>query len=360
MSLRRIAQSLNISVTTASRALGGFSDVAPETRERVRAEAERLGYRPNAAARRLRGGTSDAVGVVLPTGPGQLEDAFFLRLLGAIGPKLAAAGLDLIVGTARAGEEEQAFYRQMVENRRVDAVILARTRRQDPRVGYLLDSRMPFVVHGRTEEARPHAHVDVDGEAAFRLAARRLIAAGHRRIGLLGAPRHYSFGHHRALGYEGAMAEAGLPPGPLAEAEPTEENGFRLLQGMLANGQAPTALLCATDRLAVGALRAAAQAGLRVGHDLAVIGYDNLPVATYTDPPLTTFDPDVEHSALRMVEMLLELLRGASPAGMAELRQARLIVRASDGPAPESACNDRQQSRRQPEETQHEEGRPIP
>ncbi|MFC7553435.1 LacI family DNA-binding transcriptional regulator [Pseudoroseomonas wenyumeiae] len=186
MSLRRIAQSLNISVTTASRALGGFSDVAPETRERVRAEAERLGYRPNAAARRLRGGTSDAVGVVLPTGPGQLEDAFFLRLLGAIGPKLAAAGLDLIVGTARAGEEEQAFYRQLVENRRVDAVILARTRRQDPRVGYLLDSRMPFVVHGRTEEARPHAHVDVDGEAAFRLAARRLIAAGHRRIGLLG------------------------------------------------------------------------------------------------------------------------------------------------------------------------------
>ncbi|MFC7553436.1 substrate-binding domain-containing protein [Pseudoroseomonas wenyumeiae] len=104
---------------------------------------------------------------------------------------------------------------------------------------------------------------------------------------------------------------------------------------MLQAGRAPSALLCATDRLAVGALRAAAQAGLRVGHDLAVIGYDNLPVATYTDPPLTTFDPDVEHSALRMVEMLLELLRGASPAGMAELRQARLIVRASDGPAPD-------------------------
>ncbi|MBO1075464.1 substrate-binding domain-containing protein [Roseomonas marmotae] len=360
MSLRRIAQGLNISVTTVSRALGGFSDVSAETRERVRAEADRLGYRPNAAARRLRGGTSDAVGVVLPTGPGQLEDAFFLRLLGAIGPKLAAAGLDLIVGTARVGEEEQAFYRQLVENRRVDAVILARARRQDPRVGYLLDSRMPFVLHGRTEEARPHAHVDVDGEGAFRLATRRLIAAGHRRIGLLGAPRLYSFGHHRARGFENAMAEAGLSPGPVAEAEPTEENGFRLLQGMIDAGRAPSALLCATDRLAVGALRAAARAGLKVGHDLAVIGYDNLPVATYTDPPLTTFDPDVERSALRMVEMLLELLRGASPAGMAELRQARLIVRASDGPAPEPVSKDRRPSRHQPEETLHGKGPIIP
>jgi len=363
MSLRRIARGLNISVTTASRALGGFSDVSAETRKKVRAEAERIGYRPNPAARRLRGGTSDAVGVVLPTGPGQLDDAFFLRLLGAIGPRLAAAGLDLIVGTARAGEEERAFYRQLVENRRVDAVILARTRRQDPRIGYLLDAGMPFVAHGRSEEPRAYAQVDVDGAAAFRLATERLIEGGHRRIGLLGAPRHYSFAHHRAQGFEAALAEAGLASGPVAEAEPTEENGFRLLQAMLAAGEAPTALLCATDRLAVGALRAAALAGLRVGRDLAVIGYDNLPVATYTNPPLTTFDPEVERSALRMVEMLLALLRGESPQGMAELRQARLIVRASDGPAagrkPQTTSIDRQQGRHSPEETPHE-GSAIP
>jgi LacI family transcriptional regulator len=357
MSLRRIASTLGISVTTASRALGGFSEVAPATRARVLAEAERLGYRPNASARRLRGGTSDAVGVVLPTGPGQLDDPFFLRLIGAIGPKLADAGLDLIVGTARAGAEEQAFYRQLVDNRRVDAVILARTRRQDPRIGYLLDAGMPFVVHGRSEEPRPHAHVDVDGFAAFQEATERLLGHGHRRIGMLCAPRQYSFGHHRAGGFEAVMQGAGLAPLAMPEAEPTEENGFRLLQAMLAQGRMPSALLCATDRLAVGALRAAAQAGLRVGHDLAVIGYDNLPIATYTDPPLTSFDPDIEGSALRMVEMLLALLRGGRPEGLAELRRARLVIRASDGAAP---SQDRAEARHPLEEPHHAEGRPIP
>ena len=359
MSLRRIARTLNVSVTTVSRALGGFDDVADATRRLVIDEAGRIGYRPNAAARRLRVGTSDAIGVVLPTGPGQLEDPFFLRLLGAIGPRLSAAGLDLIVGAARPGGEEQAFYRQLVENRRVDGIILARTRRSDPRVSYLLTTGLPFVIHGRTNEARPHAFVDVDGRAAFRLATERLIGLGHQHIAMLNASLDYSFAHHRAAGFRSAMDEAGLQTTPSPEAEPTEENGFRLTQALLASGTLPTALLCATDRLAVGALHAATQAGLRIGTDLAIIGYDNSSVATYTDPPLTSFDPDVEGCALRMVEMMLALLGGASVSGMTELRQATMIVRGSDGPAP-ALQRDRPERRRHQEETHDEQGKTIP
>ena len=148
MSLARIAAALDLSITTVSRALAGYDDVAEATRRRVQAEAGRIGYRANRTARRLRTGRNDAVGVVLPTGPGQLEDAFFLRLLCTIGPLLAAEGLDLMVSAARAGAEELALYRQLVENRRVDGIFVARTRRQDARIGYLIDSGMPFVVHG--------------------------------------------------------------------------------------------------------------------------------------------------------------------------------------------------------------------
>jgi LacI family transcriptional regulator len=332
MSLSRIAATLGLSVTTVSRALGGFDDVAEATRRRVQAEAERIGYRANRSARSLRTGTNDAVGVVLPTGPGQLEDAFFLRLLGAIGPRLAAAGLDLMVSAARAGAEEMALYRQLVENRRVDGLFVARTRRADPRVGYLIDSGMPFVVHGRTDEARPHAHVDVDGAAAFDQATRRLLEFGHRRIALINAPAAYSFAHHREAGWTRALAAAGLKPGARVEAEATEENGFRLMQALLRGRQVPSAVLCATDRLAVGALHAIGAAGLRAGRDVSVIGYDNLPVATYTDPPLTSFDTDIDATAAAMVEMMLALLRGGSPAGMAALRTARLVPRSSDGP----------------------------
>ena len=333
VSLSTIARHLGLSVTTVSRALGGYADVAAATRARVVAEAKRIGYQPNQAARRLRGGRTEAVGVVLPTGPGQFDDPFFLPLLATVGPHLQAAGLDLLVATARPGEDELRSYRHLVEGRRVDGILLARTRRQDARIAYLLDRGMPFVAHGRSDVVRPFAHVDVDGERACREATERLIGLGHRRIGLINGPDTYMFSLHRQTGWREGLSDAGLAPGPVARAEPTEENGFRLMAEMMRQPAPPTAVVCATDRLAVGALHAISHAGLRAGRDVSVIGYDNLPMATYTDPPLTTFEQPIERAGARMVAMLLALIGGADPRDFFELWQATLIVRASDGPA---------------------------
>ncbi|MBS0559369.1 MAG: substrate-binding domain-containing protein [Proteobacteria bacterium] len=338
MSLSAIARSLGLSVTTVSRALGGFPDVAAATRARVEAEAARIGYRPNLTARRLKSGRSETVGVVLPAGPGQFDDPFFLRLLAAVGPPLQTAGLDLMVATARPGTDELRAYRRMVEDRRVDGIILGRTRRRDDRIAYLIDSGMPFVTHGRTEETRPYAHLDIDGRAAFLDATARLIGFGHRRIGLINAAETYMFAHHRQDGWRAALDDAGLEPGPLAHAEPTEENGFRAMEAMLRAPAPPTAVLCGTDRLAVGALHAAAAAGLRAGRDISVIGYDDLPVAAYTDPPLTTLEQPIDRMGARLAAILLALLGGADAAGFSEIWQARLIARASDGPAPSDAA----------------------
>jgi LacI family transcriptional regulator len=334
VSLSTIARNLGLSVTTVSRALGGFSDVAAATRARVQQEAARIGYRPNQAARRLRSGRSEAVGVVLPAGPGQFDDPFFLRLLSAIGPPLQAAGLDLLVATARPGADEMRAYRHLVEGRRVDGILLARMRRQDERIAYLLDCGMPFVAHGRSEETRPFAHVDIDGEGACRDATARLIGLGHRRIGMINGLDTYMFAVHREAGWRAALFAVGLAPGPVVQAEPTEENGFRLMGAMLRATSSPTAVLCATDRLAVGALHAIGHAGLRAGRDVSVIGYDNLPMATYTDPPLTTIEQPIERAGTRMVEMLRALMAGAPAQDFAEVWPATLIPRHSDGPAP--------------------------
>jgi LacI family transcriptional regulator len=340
VSLRAIATRLDLSVTTVSRALGGFPEVAAATRARVHAEAERIDYRPNQLARRLRHGRSESIGLVLPAGAGQFDDPFFLRLLAAVGPALQRAGLDLLVMTARPGAEELRAYRHLIEGRRVDGMLLARTRRDDPRIGYLLDRGAAFVAHGRCEDPRPHAFLDIDGAAACRTATERLIDFGHRRIGLLNAAPHYLFAHHREQGWRAALAAADLPPGPLRHAEPSEEAGFSLMRALLAERDSPTAVLCATDRLAVGALHAVSQAGLRAGRDISLIGYDDLPMASCTDPPLTTIEQSIFRAGARMVEMLVDLLGGADPATLREVWPARLIPRASDGPAPARAADE--------------------
>ena len=340
MSLSRIARALGVSVTTVSRALAGYEDVAAATRARVRQEAARIAYKPNSAARRLQGGRAGAVGVVLPNAAGQFDDPFFLRMLSAIGPALESAALDLLVTCARPGQDERHAYRALVENRKVDGILLARTRSQDDRIDYLLDQDFPFVAHGRSDTAKPFAYVDIDGEAACRAATERLLGFGHTRIAMINAPIEYRFAVHRQAGWRAALGAAGLgevrrgQAGPLRHVEATEENGFLAMRDLL-RADAPTAVLCATDRIAVGALHAITDAGLRVGHDISVIGYDDLPLASYTAPPLTTIAQPIERAARRMVEMLRARIDGAAPETMQEIWPARLIARASDGPAPD-------------------------
>jgi len=334
MSLREIAAALGLSVTTVSRALAGHGDVAAATRALVAAEADRRGYRPNPLASRLRRGRSEAVAVVVPAEPGHFSDPFFNELLVGLGEALSAADLELLVCAARPGAEEMKAYRRLVEGRRVDGIVLARMRVEDERAAWLQERGFPFVCHGRTASRRPVAHVDTDGEAAVAAATQRLIGLGHRHIGLINAPAIYSFANHREAGWRRALAAARLDPGPALAAEPSEENGYRLAAQLLAARDAPSAIVCATDRLAVGTLAAIAAAGRRAGRDVSVIGFDDLPAASYTDPPLTTIRNPAREMARRLVEMLREVIGGRPPGDFAELFESPLVARASDGPAP--------------------------
>jgi LacI family transcriptional regulator len=149
LSLARIAVALDLSVTTVSRALGGYPDVSAPTRARVFAEAGRINYAPNRTAQRLQRGRTDTVGVILPAAPGQFDDPFFLRMLMAFGIALERAGLDMIVTSVRAGAGELAAFERLIASRRVDGMLIARTRCNDQRIGAMLDGGMPFVTHGR-------------------------------------------------------------------------------------------------------------------------------------------------------------------------------------------------------------------
>ena len=220
------------------------------------------------------------------------------------------------------GETEMHAYRHLVEGHRVDGMLLARTRRDDARIRYLLDRGVPFVAHGRSEETRAYAYLDIDGEAAFAQATERLIGFGHRRIGLINAPEHYMFAHHREAGWRHALAQAGLPQGPALHAEPTEENGFVLMRST-ATGAPDRRPRCCAPPIAWRSARCtrwlgrAARRARCLGHRLR-----RSAIATYTDPPLTTMEQPIERMARRMVEMLLALLDGADAADLGDVWQA--------------------------------------
>lgn len=334
MTLRELARHLNLSITTVSRALAGYDDVSEATRARVREAAERLGYQPNPLGQRLRSGRTEAIGLVIPAAPGHMSDPFFLELAASLGDRLREHGLDLVLTSAAPGPQEMERYRYLVEGRRVDGVVVARTRRHDERIAYLAKKGVPFVCHGRSETPAVFPYIDVDGEHGFRIAAEHLIRLGHRRIGLVNSPEELNFTHHRVSGYRQALEAAGIPwdTSLIEYGDLTEESGYRAAKRLLSLEEPPTALLCANDWMAIGAMHAVREGGMWPGKDVSVVGYDDLPVARFTDPPLTTLRQPIRASGARLADMLVELMNGAKAEALQEVHLPELVVRGSSGP----------------------------
>jgi len=332
--LRDFAASLGLSPTTVSRALDGYPDVAPGTRERVRQAALASGYRPDPAARRLRRGRPEAVGVILPADRGRIGPPVFLDMLARTAERLAQEGIDLLLVPSATEQAETEAFRRMVEGGRVDAMIVLRTRWKDPRVEHLLDHGIPFVTHGRTEASELHGFVDGDGQAGFRSATLDLVRRGHVRIGHVSAPQGLTFARLRRAGWRDALAEADLAPGPEAQAPPTEAGGFEATRALLGSFAPPTALVCATDALGIGAILAARQAGLEPGRDLSIVGHDNLAAGAFFDPPLSTMEIDAPDQGGLLAELMLARLAGGSIPTLQRLLPVRQIVRATTGHGP--------------------------
>lgn len=332
-SLRSLASDLGLSITTISRALDGYGDVAVATRERVNKAAAAAGYRPNSAARRLRKGSSETIALVMPTEPGRFYEPVFVDLLAVIGERLAARHYDLMLLAARPGAEELAAYGRIIKDRRADACIVVRTRRHDERVALLEEAGLPFVCHGRTETRAPYAFVDGDGEAGFREVTSRLVALGHRRIAHLAAPDHFTFAELRARGWHMAMRAAGLPDDLKQMCPSSEEAGEQVAARLLAGPDRPTALICATDRIAIGAVRAAQAAGLVVGRDVAVTGHDNIHASRFTHPALTTMELDVRSVGACLADKLLHLIERGMPDTPGDVFPLSQVLRASSGEA---------------------------
>lgn len=337
--LKDIAAKVGYSVTTVSRALGGYDDVAEETRRLIVQTAQDMGYRPDVVARRLQKQRTDTLGFVIPTFGLRFSDPFFTELLTGVGNEAASHDYDLLVSTqAPDTPEEAAAYERLVRERRVDGLLVTRTRVDDARIAFLLTQGFPFAAFGRAQIDEPFAYVDVDGELGVFNATQHLIELGHREIALITPPPDLMFTVHRRAGYLRAMKAHGLVVEDRweEEADLTERGGYAAAARLLAGARRPTAIVACNDLMALGAMRAAAERGLHVGHELSVVGFDDITLAEHAHPPLTTVRQPIYQIGRQVCRVLIQILNGEATAAedCQVLVEPELVVRASSGPPP--------------------------
>lgn len=342
MNLKELSQLLGVSQTTISRALNGYPEVNSETRRRIFEAAEKTGYRPNAAARRLATGKVGSIGLVMPTGPLHQSDVHFGEFLSGLGEEAARNNFHLVIMPTDPRHEEDAL-KSLAGSGSVDGIYLAYMKKNDSRIRMMQAMSLPFMVHGRSIGIETdYPFLDVDNEGAFHDAASLLLQLGHRRIGLLNGPEGYDFTYRRHKGVETALAAKGLTldAANVHHSRMTDEAGFANMEALLSQPERPTAVLCASTAIALGAIRSLNQRGLRPGKDVSLIAHDDvLPLLKPDDfsVPLTTTRSSLRAAGLRVAQRLINHIKSGDAEPLQELWKAELVVRASTGPAPSMA-----------------------
>ncbi|MBI4672218.1 MAG: LacI family DNA-binding transcriptional regulator [Chloroflexi bacterium] len=332
VTIRDVAKKLNLSITTVSRALDDYDDVAHTTRERVRSTARKMGYVPSRAARNLRRQRADIIGYVIPASGTRFTDPFFSEFIAGLGDQAVSHNFDLLISTATPDtEKEKQLYARWVSSRLVDGIILSRLRLEDWRVEYLQRNHVPFVMHGRTQSKTKFPFIEIDSRAGFALLVKHLVERGHRRIAYIGAPEKFTLQRDRYAGYQNGLSAANIPLDKtlVCQGDLTRAGGYHAAQSLFQLRKPPTAIIGANDLTAEGVLRAARERGIVVGRDLAVAGYDGTEVSEHTQPPLTTLRQPVYETARKLVTMLIALIQNEPLEPSQIILQPELIIRES-------------------------------
>ncbi|AWZ03951.1 MULTISPECIES: LacI family DNA-binding transcriptional regulator [unclassified Streptomyces] len=328
-----VARRAGVSRSSVSFAFNGRPGLAVETKARILAAADELGWTPSRAARALSLGKAGALGLVLTREPGHIgADPFFPAFIAGVGSVLAERG-DALVLRLTTAEEERGVYEGLAAGRRVDGVLLTDLRQDDPRPALVAELGLPAVVVGRPEWAEGLCAVELDDRPAFVAAVRRLAALGHRRIAHVEGPQEFRHAQSRRAAWAHTLHELGLPEGPLRPGGFTAEGGAGATRELLALDEPPTAIVYGNDLAATAGLAVAQELSVAVPERLSVVGYDDTPLAQYTNPPLASARSDAQGwgaAAARALETVI------ADGGAADVRlpPAGFVPRGSLGPAP--------------------------
>jgi DNA-binding LacI/PurR family transcriptional regulator len=328
-----IAFLAGVSQPTVSRALRGSPVVSIETRKRIEEIARQLNYRVDKNASNLRSQHSNTLALLLfedPTPDDSQINPFFLSMLGSLTRASARQGYDLLISFQQLSRDWQQDYE---DSRKADGIILlgyGDYEEYRPRLVRLVEQGTHFVRWGPVMEGQPGISVGCDNLQGGYEVTRHLLSAGRKAIAFLGtATSHYPEFFDRYRGYERAMMESGVATSSALQVDAitTEESGFQAARELLSRGAGFDAIVAASDLIAIGALRALQECGIDVPRQVGVVGFDDIPAASLTNPPLTTVMQDTRRAGELLVETLLRQIAGDTAAN--SVIPTRLVVRRS-------------------------------
>jgi DNA-binding LacI/PurR family transcriptional regulator len=346
--LRDVAAAAGVSIGTASNAFNRPDLISEGLRDRVFEAASRLGYGgPDPAARRLRTGRTGALGVIFTDRlPYAFDDEAAVLFLRGLANALENSGAGLLLIPTSPTREEGS---RVVRGAAVDGFIVFSTPTGDPRLEAALARGLPTITVDEPYDV-PTPFIGIDDRAGAEAAGRHLVELGHRRVAVITFPEYarddrtlpFDVSRERLAGYRAALGDDFDPDLVFTAYTNRSEAGKRLLGEMLELDPMPTAVLVTSDALASGVLRGAVEAGLRVPEDLSVVGFDGVPSAAFTEPPLTTVMQPIEDKGEMTARALLAALdrehRGETPSGEPPKRTilpTELLIRGTTGPPPD-------------------------
>ena len=322
-----ISKKLDISISTVSKALNGYSDVSPQTRERVLAMAEALDYHPSSAARSLRRGRTDKVGLLI-NNPVTFVGEYIADIVAGAALTAEQQGSNLVLYTTAVTTPTEL--KRICRAREVDGLLLI----FEPSIAaieVIEQENMPFVVFGRRVAQANVSYVAPDNEAGAYALTQHLIQQGHQRIGFTTRPQLGTVSQDRLAGYQQALAEANLPLDSdlLVETVIEPQSGYKAMNTFLDLAEPPTAVFAFYDLVAVDALHAAQDRGLRVPQDIAIAGFDGLRSSLITQPRLTTVQQPLAAMGQQAMQTLFARINDNNQPPIRQTFPVELIIRQS-------------------------------
>ncbi|RVU40225.1 LacI family transcriptional regulator [Rheinheimera riviphila] len=329
--IKKVSELAGVSTATVSRTLKSPEQVTEATRDKVMQAVKQAGYRPNWLASSVKSGKSNSIVVLVPN----LTNPFFLRIIGGIEQAAQEKGYSVLLGDTQGDSKRENEYAGMVLSNRADGLIqLDHSFPFAPQDAELADNVPMVSVCERIEGERKYPVIELDNYAASRALAHHLVGYGHQKFAAIVGQISSQIYRERLAGIRSVLQEENLPlpDEMLVGGSYTIEAGIEGVRQLLKQPVRPTAIFCFNDDIAIGAIHEIKKYGLRVPQDISVVGFDNIKVSAFIDPPLTTVDQPAYDMGRRAFEVLSVLMRGESLTRIREILPFQLVERQSSGP----------------------------